>query len=32
MGYISREKLHQLADSLLKSGYGDYLKNIAGEG
>lgn len=27
-GYITRDKLHQLAEPLLKSGYGQYLKNL----
>ena len=31
MGYINREKLLRLADELVKSGYGEYLKYIAGE-
>lgn len=28
MGYISREQLHKLAEPLLKSGYGEYLKQL----
>jgi glucose-1-phosphate thymidylyltransferase len=28
MGYITKEQLHKLADTQLKSGYGEYLKNI----
>lgn len=28
MGFISREQLHQLAEPLLKSGYGEYLLNL----
>jgi glucose-1-phosphate thymidylyltransferase len=32
MGFISREQLMQLADDLIKSGYGEYLRYIAGEG
>ncbi len=31
MGYIDRNQLLQLSEKLLKSGYGDYLKFIAGE-
>ena len=31
MGYINREKLLRLADELIKSGYGEYLKYIAME-
>ena len=31
MGYINREKLFNLADKLVKSGYGDYLRTIASE-
>ncbi len=31
MGYINREKLLRLADELVKSGYGEYLKHIARE-
>jgi glucose-1-phosphate thymidylyltransferase len=29
MGFITREKLHQLAQPLLKSGYGNYLLNLS---
>ncbi|MCK4561169.1 MAG: glucose-1-phosphate thymidylyltransferase RfbA [Calditrichia bacterium] len=32
MGYINRDKLVRLADELIKSGYGEYLKYIAKEG
>lgn len=28
MGYISKEQLHQLAEPLVKSGYGKYLKKL----
>ena len=28
MGYINKAQLHKLAEPLLKSGYGEYLKNI----
>ena len=28
MGYIDKEQLHQLAEPLMKSGYGQYLLNI----
>jgi len=31
MGFIDREKLVQQAEELAKSGYGEYLKKIAGE-
>jgi glucose-1-phosphate thymidylyltransferase len=31
MGYINQEKLLQLTDALVKSGYGDYLRTIASE-
>jgi len=31
MGYITREQLILSADKLVKSGYGEYLKTIAGE-
>jgi len=32
MGFINREQLLRLADNLIKSGYGEYLRYIAGEG
>ena len=31
MGYIDKNQLFKLSENLLKSGYGDYLKFIAGE-
>jgi glucose-1-phosphate thymidylyltransferase len=31
MGYISREKLHELADTMRQSSYGAYLERIVGE-
>ncbi len=29
MGFISQEQLFHLAEPLVKSGYGEYLKNVA---
>jgi glucose-1-phosphate thymidylyltransferase len=31
-GYITRERLETLAGSLMKSGYGRYLMQVAGSG
>ena len=28
MGYITKEQLHKLAEPLLRSGYGKYLKEL----
>jgi glucose-1-phosphate thymidylyltransferase len=29
MGFINKEQLHELANPLLKSGYGTYLMSLA---